>query len=181
MCGNFFIITGGPGAGKTTLVEALRGRGFETMPEAGRAIIQHQVTIGGSALPWADRELFSELMLAWELRSYAEAQNLKGPVIFDRGVPDVLAYRRLSGLLMPAHCERAAAEFRYARRVFLAPPWREIFTGDAERKQNFAEAEATCRALVEIYSDLGYELIELPRGTVADRVRVVCEIIARQA
>lgn len=28
------------------------------------------MAIGGSPLPWADRELFAELMLSWEMRTY---------------------------------------------------------------------------------------------------------------
>jgi predicted ATPase len=53
-----FVITGGPGSGKSALVDALLQRGICTMPEAGRAIIQDQVAIGGEALPWSDRRAF---------------------------------------------------------------------------------------------------------------------------
>ncbi|WP_321163363.1 MULTISPECIES: AAA family ATPase [unclassified Sphingomonas] len=60
----FHIITGGPGSGKTTLIDALAAEGIRHMPEAGRAIIRDQVAIGGSALPWADRAAFADLMLA---------------------------------------------------------------------------------------------------------------------
>ncbi|RUU62771.1 ATPase, partial [Mesorhizobium sp. M2C.T.Ca.TU.009.01.2.1] len=66
----FFVLTGGPGSGKTTLIEALRAQGFATAPEAGRGIIRDQTAIGGPALPWQDRALFAELMLSWELRSW---------------------------------------------------------------------------------------------------------------
>ena len=45
---NLIVITGGPGAGKTTLINLLREAGFATAPEAGRAIIQDQSAIGGS-------------------------------------------------------------------------------------------------------------------------------------
>lgn len=48
------------------------------MPEAGRAIIQDQVAIGGAALPWADRLAFSELMLGWELRPTARRRRAMG-------------------------------------------------------------------------------------------------------
>ena len=64
-----FVITGGPGSGKSTLIDALAGHGICTMPEAGRAIIRDQVAIGGEALPWSDRRAFAELMLGWEIRS----------------------------------------------------------------------------------------------------------------
>ena len=70
---DFHIITGGPGSGKTTLIDALAAQGFHHMPEAGRAIIRDQIAIGGGALPWADRGAFAELMLSWELRSWHEA------------------------------------------------------------------------------------------------------------
>jgi predicted ATPase len=54
--------------------------------------------------------------------------------------------------------------------VFVALPWREIFTADAERKQDFAEAKATHAAMIETYTGLGYELVPL-LAPVADRVR----------
>jgi predicted ATPase len=62
---HFHVITGGPGSGKTSLVDALAAEDFRHIPEAGRAIIQAQVDIGGTALSWADRESFATLMLGW--------------------------------------------------------------------------------------------------------------------
>jgi predicted ATPase len=126
----FFVITGGPGSGKTTLIDALERAGFARTVEAGRGIIQDQVAIDGHALPWRDPRAFAELMLAWEMRSYRMAERQTGPVFFDRGVPDVIGYLRLMRLPVPLHIEKAAEEFRYGRRVFIAPPWREIFTPD---------------------------------------------------
>jgi predicted ATPase len=168
-----FVVTGGPGSGKSTLVNALAEHGICSMPEAGRAIIQDQLAIGGQALPWSDRRAYAELMLAWEIRSYRAALGLTGPVIFDRGVPDVLGYLRLSELPIPAHVDQAARIFRYHQRVFIAPPWREIFTTDAERKQSFEEAEITYQVMVETYSTLGYNLVPLPLDSLQERVRFV--------
>jgi predicted ATPase len=173
----FFVLTGGPSSGKSTLIQALAAQGLSHMPEAGRAIIQDQVAIGGTALPWADRLGFAELMLTWEMRSHRAAKELPGPVLFDRGVPDVLGYLRLAGLEVPRHVERAGRTFRYHRRVFIAPPWPEIFTQDAERKQSIEEAEATYRAMVEAYSALGYDLVPLPLAPVPERVRFVRQVI----
>ncbi|HWX50372.1 MAG TPA: AAA family ATPase [Roseomonas sp.] len=172
-----FVLTGGPGSGKSTLIEALAAGGLSHMPEAGRAIIQDQVAIGGTALPWSDRLAFAELMLSWDMRSHRAAQRLAGPVLFDRGIPDVIGYLRLSGLPVPSHMERAAQRFRYNRRVFIAPFWPEIFARDAERKQSAEEAEATHAAMAEVYSRLGYELVPLPRASVEERVRVVRAVI----
>jgi predicted ATPase len=92
-------------------------------------------------------------------------------VFFDRGVPDVLGYLRLLNLPVPAHMQKAASTFRYNRRVFIAPPWREIFQQDRERKQDFDEAVRTYDALAATYTELGYTLVEIPCVLVGERVR----------
>lgn len=178
MCDHLFVVTGGPGAGKTTLIEALGRRGVASMPEAGRAIIRDQVEIGGAALPWGDRALYAELMLGWELRSHHAAAAMAGPVVMDRGVPDVAGYLTLIGLPVPAHVEAAARRFRYNARVFLAPFWAEIYARDAERKQDPEEAEATCRTVAATYARLGYELVELPLCGVEERADFVLRQMA---
>ncbi|MEW6634237.1 MAG: AAA family ATPase [Pseudomonadota bacterium] len=169
----FFVLTGGPGSGKTTLVEALKARGFSTAPEAGRAIIRDQVAIGGPALPWQDRALFAELMLSWELRSWHAANAELCPVFFDRGVPDTIGYLRLCGLPVPGHIRKAATQFRYASRVFIAPPWPEIFARDEERKQTLDEAERTFQSVAGVYAELGYELVSLPLAPVEARLQFI--------
>ena len=169
----FFVLTGGPGAGKTTLIEALREAGFATATEAGRAIIRDQLAIGRPALPSNDPALFAELMLSWDMRSYRCALGEQGAVFFDRGVTDLVGYFALMGLPVPAHVRAAAEQFRYARRVFVAPPWPEIFTQDDERKQTFEEAERTHDAVAKDNLELGYELVPLPRAPVEARLRFV--------
>ena len=181
MTDRFHIVTGGPGSGKSSVIEALAAEGYRHMPEAGRAIIQDQVDIGGTALPWADREAFAALMLAWEMRSYREAADLAGPVVFDRGLPDVIGYLRLCGLPVPDCVMRAAELRRYNQQVFIAPPWPEIFTQDRERKQDLAEAEATYHAMVRTYLDLGYDLIPLPLASVAERAAFIRSHIGKGA
>ena len=178
-CDRLFIVTGGPGSGKSTLIDALGKPGIRTMPEAGRAIIQDQLAIGGEALPWSDRRAFAELMLSWEMRSYREALKLTGPVIFDRGVPDVLGYLRVANLPISPHVSRAAEIFRYHPRVFIAPPWPEIFIQDAERKQSLDEAAAVYEVMNETYSALGYKLIPLPFVSIEERAQFLLTELAR--
>ncbi|GGC53889.1 AAA family ATPase [Chelatococcus reniformis] len=169
----FIVVTGGPGSGKSTLLDALAAEGVAVMPEAGRAIIRDQVAIGGAALPWADSAAFAELMLSWEMRSWREADRLPHPVLFDRGVPDVIGYLELCGLPVPAHVGRAGELYRYNARVFIAPPWADIYVQDGERKQSLDEAARTHDAMAAVYGRLGYELLALPRTPVAERVRFV--------
>ena len=78
------VVTGGPGSGKTTLIEALAAAGHRVMPEAGRAVIREQLAAGGQGLPWADRGLFAALMLERDRRSHAQA--LAGGGLFGVGL-----------------------------------------------------------------------------------------------
>jgi len=175
----FYIITGGPGSGKTSLIEALRARGFYCAVEAGREIIQDQAKIDGRALPWRDPLLFAELMLSCDMRSYRRAELSTGPVFFDRGIPDIAGYLRLMNIPAPRHLQNAVQRFSYNRTVFVAPPWPEIFQQDRERKQDLDEAQRTYQALVSTYNALSYQLIELPRLSIEDRCRFVLDHLDR--
>lgn len=175
----FFVLTGGPGSGKSAIIEALHRVGYARSAEAGRGIIQDQVSIGGPALPWHDPVLFAELMLSWDLRSYRMAEQAAGPVFFDRGVVDVLGYLRLLGRPAPRHVKAAVETFRYNPRVFIAPPWEEIYRQDGERKQNFAEAVYTYEAMVAAYNESGYELVAIPLGSVEQRTQFVLKAIGK--
>ncbi|WP_157018409.1 AAA family ATPase [Mesorhizobium xinjiangense] len=166
----FFVVTGGPGSGKSTLLDAMASRGLRLMEEAGRSIIQSQQAIGGTALPWDDRALFAELMLGWEMRSHEMAARQAGVTMFDRGIVDVIGYLTLCGLPVADHISRAAKLYRYNRTVFIAPPWREIYVNDHERKQDFAEAGRTYDAMRHAYENYGYSLREIPRLAVEARV-----------
>jgi predicted ATPase len=170
---SLFVLTGGPGSGKTTLVEALADAGFSTCPEAGRAIIRDQMALEGPALPWNDPALFAELMLSWELRSHHAASGRGRPVFFDRGVPDVIGYLRLIGINPPAHMQKAAIRYRYGAKVFVTPPWRAIFVRDDERSQTWDEAVRTHDIMVETYAGLGYEPVTVPRAPVDERLRFI--------
>ena len=173
MNNQLYVITGGPGSGKTTLIEALAAAGYATAPEAGRAIIIDQAAIGRPDIGTHDPALFAELMLSWDMRSYRWALQQPGPVFFDHAVAGMPAYFRLTGLPVPSHVAAAAEAFRYARQAFIAPPWREIYRTDEERHQTFDEAVRTFEAAAVGYREQGYELLELPKCDVSGRLAFV--------
>jgi predicted ATPase len=85
-------------------------------------------------------------MLQRAIDSYFQYTSTREPMFADRGLPDTLGYARLVGLtneslLQAIHA--ACMQYRYASLVFLAPPWKEIYKTDDERKQDFEEAERT--------------------------------------
>lgn len=173
----YFVLTGGPGCGKTTLIEALHTLGFRTIPEVARDIIKEQMETGGDALPWKNRERYTQLMLERSIVSYQEAAQNNSPAFFDRGLPDTLCYGRLIGLEISTAMEQAAWNYRYHKSVFLLPPWKAIYTTDSERKQDWAEAVRTHTVMAETYQEYGYSIIEVPKKTVQERIAFLQEIV----
>lgn len=128
---NLFVISGGPGAGKTTVLLELEKFGFRHVPEVARQIIQEQVKSGGKALPWEDREAYTHLMLQYSIESYLRHSPAVVPMFSDRGIPDTLSYARLIGFQEEHALQAACRECRHASSIFLAPPWEEIYEIDA--------------------------------------------------
>lgn len=170
---NFHIFTGAPGAGKTSVIEALRARGFSCVDEVGRQIIKEQMAIGGDGHQGGDRFKYRELMLSRSIYTYQAVEEREAPVFFDRGIPDLIGYGALIGAGTPPHILEATALFRSNKRVFIFSSWPEIYGQDDERKQDFAEAHETWRVMAETYPQSGYELIEVPHMGISERVDFV--------
>ena len=53
---NAIIITGGPGMGKTSVIEQLSEMGYHSVEETGRSIIQKELKTDGIRLRWLDKK-----------------------------------------------------------------------------------------------------------------------------
>jgi len=167
----FVVISGCSSGGKSTLVAELRRRGHAVVEEPGRRIVKEEMKREGSALPWADEVAFARRAMALALADLRSATALDGWVFFDRSWIDAAsALEHLTGeqILM-----RLARVHRYHRRVFLAPPWREIYVTDAERHHGLDMAAREYSRLVEAYSTIGYEVQVLPKVGVSPRADLV--------
>ena len=167
---NFFVLTGGPGVGKTTLLHALRSRGEICVEESARAVIREQSETGGRAVPWIDPEAFAEATAARDAARFDALAGETRRVFFDRGLMDSW---RANGVAPSPTLAEALRTRRYNRRVFVVPPWREIYQTDAERRQDWAEAEATFGRILSNLDELGYAPAVLPKAPVEERVAFV--------
>ena len=167
------VITGGPGMGKTAIIDHLRQSGHHFVAESGRQIIQHQLELNGNKLPWADQKGYAQEMFQTAINDYKLALKKQTLTFFDRGLPDVIGYLKLCKLPVPETIWRYAKTYLYFNKVFITPPWEEIYINDNERKQSFAEAVATYKVMVQVYSELAYEVIEVPRLTIEERANFI--------
>lgn len=70
---------------------------------------------------------------------------------------------------------QTASTYRYNSKVYIAPPWDEIYANDEERKQSLSEAIDTYRVMEMVYSDLGYEVVEISKTSVIERTNFIVE------
>jgi predicted ATPase len=171
----FVVISGCSGGGKSTLLAELAQRGHAVVEEPGRRIVLEEKNRGGSALPWVDMAAFSRRAIAMALADRASARALKGWVFFDRGLVD--AADSLQCLTGEPVLESLGQTHRYHQRVFLTPPWPEIYANDAERRHGLDAALAEYSRLLEAYASLRYEVIILPKVGVAERADFVLNML----
>ena len=119
-------------------------------------------------------------MLERSIASYERHAASADTIFFDRGIPDTLCYARLIGSPLEKELFAACERYRYMGRVFLAPPWQEIYATDAERKQTYDEVVKTYHMMSEAYEDCGYEVVEIPRASPAQRADFIVTMLSSQ-
>ena len=171
------VIIGGPGTGKTTIIDGLVSKGYCCYPEISREVTMEAKKQGIEQLFLEKPLLFSELLLEGRKKQYANALQEPTNIVFiDRGIPDVLAYMHYIGDSYPAFFDQACREHTYTK-IFILPPWEEIYESDDARYENFEQAKLIYTHLVETYQKYGYNLIEVPKGTVEYRINYILEVL----
>lgn len=166
------IITGAMGSGKSSVLKLLKLEGLVVVEEPARQILAEQRSIRDEGIPEKNPKLFTQLLLSRAIYQYKQMQGAHDTVIFDRGIPDNIAYAQLFKLdYLPAH--NAARLYPYDSNVFIFPAWEEIYTTDDERIMSFEAAKSFGDDVEKIYKEYGYTLIVVPCITPEERVRFI--------
>lgn len=169
------IITGGPGAGKTSLINALAEIGYATFEEVSRTLIEQQAQLEKGILPWHDLPGFAALCLE-SMGEQKQQAALYNVAFLDRAIPDICGYLAQAELAIDARYREASAG--YHAQVFFCRPHREIYVQDEVRPYPFEGAIAIHEALVTIYQQLGYHVVEVPWGALAERCAFIESALA---
>lgn len=170
------VVTGGPGAGKTSLLVALQARGFAIVGDTARTIIQNRRRLGLGPRPSAPE--FAQEVLRMEVENFVRHAATPGCVFYERGVLDALCMLDHLAPLSESELASWLAQYAYFPKVFVLPPWRAIYTTDAERDHTFAHAQEVHAAAVAWYRRCGYRVVEVPRASVAERCAHVLQALA---
>jgi predicted ATPase len=165
---NFYVITGGPGAGKTTLIENLASKGYSCMPETARQIIKERISKGLTPRP--NPEAFAREIFNKDWMNFISNSDLSSPLFFDRSFMDSACMLCECGAGSHDEIRQSYLNNRFNNKVFFTPPWKEIYRGDTERDQTFEESIEVYERLEKWYRKHDYDTLILPKDTIENRM-----------
>ncbi|WP_434361866.1 AAA family ATPase [Parasalinivibrio latis] len=173
-----FVISGGPGAGKTTLMRSLSRLGAVTYDEVSRTLIERELRSPEPILPWTNLPAFAHLCFQ-EMEAQLKASLCNEQLSFvDRAIPDIVAYLKLGNENLLA--DDLVVPEGYQRMAFMCKPEASIYLVDDVRPHPFEEALEIHQLLLDTYRITGFTVLEVPWGTPEKRANWVlshCETV----
>ena len=168
---NWYVITGAPCSGKTSVISSLEQHGYRVVHETARAYINEELDKGKSLDEIkSDMSLFEHNIFYRKIEIESSISD-KVIVFLDRAIPDSIAYFRFAGL-NPEKPEKESADIRY-RKIFLFDRLR--IKHDEVRNENEEDSILIERLIEETYKTLGYEIIRVPVLPVGRRTDFILE------
>ncbi|WP_103068622.1 AAA family ATPase [Aquimarina sediminis] len=170
------LITGGPGTGKTSIINKLEEGNFFCFHEIIRSMTQEALKSNDSTtivsnpiVSVSDPYHFNLQILNGRIDQFEEGASQNDHLLFyDRGIPDVLAYMNYFDQPIDDYFINACKKHIYDQ-VFLLPPWKEIYISDGERYESYEQATEIHHSLLDIYRQFGYNCFEVPFGSIEER------------
>lgn len=167
-----FIISGAPGAGKTSIVRQLELDGFSVVEEAATDVIA-AAQAEGTAQPWTHPS-FIDAVARLQMDRQIRASHQPYPIQFhDRSVVCTVALADYLGYpvspLLASELERIKKEEIYENRVFFIRNLGFITPTDA-RRITFEETVRFEKIHEETYRAFGFELASIEPGSIEERV-----------
>jgi predicted ATPase len=176
-----YVLTGAPGAGKTSVLDALRNRGFPVVAEAATDVISQQQA-RGVAEPWQQDDFVDRIVALQRDRLGPATVTAPGiPEVHDRSVLCTLALARFlrhaETPLLAAEVARVVAAGVYEPAVFLVRPLGFIVP-TAARRISYRESLDFERLHEAAYLEHGFQLIGVGAAPAAERATLIADEIA---
>ena len=170
------VLAGGPSTGKTSVINELNKLGYTCFEEAARDILS-QYSSRGSSFKLDSIKISNEILTKRD-NDFNIAHNVSCKndiVFFDRGVHEITAYLR-SINQSASYWEELLKNYNYDM-VFIFPSWKEIYTKDDNRIEEFEEAMKISPFIHEIYDESSIMSIEVPNTSISERVDFILKSI----
>jgi predicted ATPase len=171
------VVTGGPGSGKTELIEGLAEKSYNVIPEVAGFLIKEALN-KGEEHPIKNPKKFQRDIFEKQLELENNVKSSSFALI-DRGLLDGFAYYKLNGICIPFEfLEKMKNHKRYDYVIFLEFPPDELYAMTEIRTEPLVVARHIHELIKEVYLEYGYKLIYVPFfEDQSCRVDYVCDLI----
>jgi predicted ATPase len=165
------VITGAVSSGKSTLIDQLADRGFQTVPETGRLYVEREMAKGRTIEEIRENMAAIQILLKDMQLEIEHGLQVNDVIFLDGAVPGSLAWYRAFGL-NPNEILPDCLHHRYASVFILDPlPFQE----DGARDGDASIADLLDKWIARDYSALGYSVVRVPVLPPQERLAFVLE------
>lgn len=167
---NWYVITGGPSTGKTTVIDLLQKQGYTTTIEHARHYIDTMRNEGHSVEEIRNNKRKFQLgVLDMQIQQEASIKT-KDIVFLDRAIPDALAYYQFLELDYDEKLIKAIEETSY-KKIFILD--RLPLTKDYARTENEDDQKKIHQLIIDVYKNLGFPIVFVPVLPPLERVKYI--------
>jgi predicted ATPase len=164
---NWYVITGGPSSGKTTMINMLAEQGYKTTIEHARHYIDTMRVEGQTVEDLrSNKREFQLGVLKMQIEQEASL-NPMDVVFLDRAIPDALAYYRFLGLEVDEILKKAMSHVNY-KKVFILD--KLPLVNDYARLESKDDQSQIQNIISEVYESLPFPVIHVPVLPPVERV-----------
>tara|TARA_X000000950_G_C13713206_1_gene577079 strand:+ start:135 stop:674 length:540 start_codon:yes stop_codon:yes gene_type:complete len=156
---NWYVITGGPSTGKTTLINMLNKQGYNTTIEHARHYIDTMIDKGKTVEEIRKNKKEFQLGVL-KMQIEQEASINKNEMYFlDRAIPDALAYYEFLNLEVDEFLNQAIKKCNY-KKIFVLD--RLPLIKDYARIENKNDQIVIQNLIIKAYESLSFPIIHVP-------------------
>ena len=179
-CADRYVLTGGPGVGKSTIIGELAHRGYHTLPEVYAVLYDQAAKNNALDVFFANPLALYAQLMSEQLR--LESLLPEGDIAFlDRSSVDVIAFGTYFHVPMSDEfCNQAQRSYNLI--FFIEPLPEHCYRNTLKRKETPNESAAIHALIKSTYRQYGYtdlHFIDVPYGTPNERVDFILAVVAR--
>jgi len=167
---NWYVLTGAPSSGKTTIAKLLEKKGYRVLYEAARIYIDQELKKGTIIQEIRKDEAVFQRKV-FDLKIHYESElDPKKITFLDRAIPDSLAYYEFVGLPKDKYFEKMTKKASY-KKIFIFEKLE--FEKDYARTESKEEVERLEKLIEKKYAKLPFPIIKVPKMSIKKRLKFI--------
>jgi len=170
---NWYVLTGAPSSGKTTIIKLLEKKGYKVLYEVARIFINQELRKGKTIQEIRKDEAdFQRKILKLKITHESKLNNPKEITFLDRAIPDSIAYNELLGLPKDKYLDQVIQKTSY-KKVFMFEKLE--FEKDYARTESREAVEKLEKLIEKTYKNLPFPFVKVPKMSVEKRLKFILD------